>query len=123
MGYPAHAANDLVQVFGGFFQHQPVLRIPDLHTADIQLDGGKQGAKTIMQIPRDPLALILPDGNLRKDPFPLQPHIPAVVADNGNKKVNHYCPNNYRKKNSYVKDLAFHLVSSMLKLQSFAESS
>ena len=109
MRYLAHAADDLVQVSGSLFQHCPVLGMFDVYAADIELDGGKQGAEAIVQVARDPFAFVLPDGDFRKDPFPLQPHVSSVIADNGSKKVDNYCSDNYRKENSNIQDLAFHL--------------
>ena len=61
-----------------------------------------------MQIIGDPFAFILPDGDLGKDLFPLQPHITPVITDDAHKEINDNYGDNYRKENGDIQDLVFH---------------
>ena len=61
-----------------------------------------------MQIAGNAFAFILPDGDFRKDLFPLQPHITTMVPDDGNKEVYNDSSDNYREENGDIQDLVFH---------------
>src|SRR5882757_5953340 len=111
MGYPPHAANDIIEISGGLFQDFLVLGMEDIHATDIEFDGSQQRTEAIVQVAGDTLAFVLPYGDFRKDLLPLQSHVSPVMAYNGSKKVDDYCSNNYRKKNSNIQDLVFHLFS------------
>jgi hypothetical protein len=61
-----------------------------------------------VQVCGDAFALVLADGDLGKDLFPLQPHIPAVIPDDGDKKVDDDHCYYQRHQESDIKDLRFH---------------
>src|SRR5579863_1173723 len=89
----AHAADDLVQVPGRFVEDFTVGGGFDVDTANVKFYRGKQRTEAVMQIPRNPFAFVFTDGDLGKDLLSLQPHIPAVIPDNGYEEVDNYYGN------------------------------
>jgi hypothetical protein len=55
-----------------------------------------------------PLALIFPDGDLGKDLFPLQFHVPTMIPDDGNEEIDDDYGYNRRYQDRNIKDLVFH---------------
>ncbi len=108
MGNAPHAADDLVQVACRFVEDLPVGGSFDVDTADIQFYRGKEGTKAVMEVSCNPLAFVFPDGDLGKDLFALQSHIPAVIPDDGYEEVDNYYGNNQRYQQRDIEDLVFH---------------
>ena len=61
-----------------------------------------------MQVVGNTLALIFPDGDLDKDLFPLQFHVPAMIPDDGNEEIDDDYGYNQRYQDRNIKDLIFH---------------
>ena len=61
-----------------------------------------------MKVPRNPFALVFPDGDLGEDLLPLQSHIPAVIPDDGYEEIDNDYGNNQRYQQRDIKDPIFH---------------
>src|SRR6185312_6166406 len=105
---PAHAADDLVEVAGGLVEDLAVGVGSDIDTADVEFHSRKERAEAVVQVPGDAFPLVLADSDLGEDLFALEPHIPAVIPDNADKKIDNDYGNNHRYHQRDIKDPVFH---------------
>ena len=61
-----------------------------------------------MEVSRNPLAFVFPDGDLGKDLLTLQSHIAAVIPDDGYEEIDNDYGNNQRYQQRDIKDSVLH---------------